>query len=349
MNNPFNISFGQIPNRYINRLTQSSQIVDTFQSENPSTNAYILTGVRGCGKTVMMTSISETIAKDESWMVVELNPEIDMLHSLAAALYSDITVRDRMVKSKIDLSVLGLGVSVENGVSIIDMDIAIRHMLENIAQLGRKLLVTVDEVTNNPNIKAFAASYQIYIRKNYPIYLLMTGLYENINSLQNDKSLTFLYRAPKLLLEPLNFTAVKTSYKKVFDTDDSIAEDMARLTRGYSFAFQVLGYLVWEKGVSALQEILPEYDQYLAEYVYDKIWSELSAKDKEIICEMASSHKTRVADIREGIGFSTSEFSVYRDRLMKKGILSSDQYGHVNLALPRFEEFVTEKNRSGYY
>ncbi len=273
----------------------------------------------------MMTKVLEAILQDESWMVVELNPEIDMFHSLAAALYSDISIRDRMLQAKIDLSVLGLGVSAENGVSVIDTDI------------------------NNPNIKAFVASYQIYIRKNYPIFLLMTGVYENINALQNDKALTFLYRAPKLMLEPLNYTAVKANYKKTFDIDDQVAEDMARLTRGYSFAFQVLGYLAWEKGVSDLEEILPEYDQYLAEYVYDKIWSELSGKDKEIVREMAATRQTRVSYIREAIGFSTPEFSVYRDRLMKKGILSSDQYGHINLALPRFGEYVTERTGANFF
>ena len=193
------------------------------------------------------------------------------------------------------------------------------------------------------------ASYQTYIRKNYPIYLLMTGLYENINALQNDKALTFLYRAPKLMLEPLNFTAIKANYKKTFNIDDREAENMAKLTKGYSFAFQVLGYLAWDRGVADLEEIMPEYDQYLAEYVYDKIWSELSGKDREIVREMAVTHQTKVTDIREGIGFSTSEFSVYRDRLIKKGILSSNQYGHINLALPRFEEYVAERSGENIY
>ena len=69
----------------------------------------------------------------------------------------------------------------------------------------------------------------------------MTGLYENIYELQNDKALTFLYRAPKLILEPLNYTAVRKSYADIFQIDLETAEKMTSLTKGYPFAYQVLG------------------------------------------------------------------------------------------------------------
>ena len=36
-------------------------------------------------------------------------------------------------------------------------------------------------------------------------------------------------------------------------------------------------------------------------------------------------------------------FSVYRDRLKRKGVIDTRQYGKIAMALPRFEEYV--KNR----
>ena len=122
------------------------------------------------------------------------------------------------------------------------------------------------------NIKIFASSFQIFLREEYPIYLLMTGLYENIYDLQNEKSLTFLYRAPKIILEPLNYTAIKSHYMRIFDINDEMADKMTLLTRGYPFAFQVLGYLYWDNRKDhTLEDIMPEYDQYLDEYVYSNI------------------------------------------------------------------------------
>lgn len=44
---------------------------------------------------------------------------------------------------------------------------------------------------------------------------------------------------------------------------------MAGLTKGYPFAFQVLGYLTWNNG-GDYNGILGEYEQYLSEFVYDK-------------------------------------------------------------------------------
>ena len=140
----------------------------------------------------------------------------------------------------------------------------------------------------------------------------MTGLYENIYDLQNDKALTFLYRAPKIMLEPLNYTAIRKNYMDIFKIEITQAEKMTELTKGYPFAFQVLGYLYWEyRADKKLEEILPEYDQYLDEYVYSKIWSELSMQDKEILTVISVTGETRVKNIRESLSMNSNLFSVY--------------------------------------
>ncbi|WP_156249801.1 hypothetical protein [Limosilactobacillus equigenerosi] len=45
-------------------------------------------------------------------------------------------------------------------------------------------------------------------------------------------------------------------------------------------------------------------------------------------------------DIRTKVGFDSSKMSVYRKRLLEKGIVVSNEYGHLILALPRFGEIV---------
>ena len=85
------------------------------------------------------------------------------------------------------------------------------------------------------------------------------------------------------------------------------------------------------------------YDQYLDEYVYSKIWAELSPKDKEILSVISESGYQSVKDIREKLDMKPELFSVYRDRLKRKGVIDTRQYGKIAMALPRFEEYV--KNR----
>ena len=341
MNNPFTLSFGQMPLQYISRIAQTNQIIDNFKAEHPSTPIYMITGVRGSGKTVMMTSIANEIKKNDNWIVIELNPLRDMLQSLAAKLYSIPQLHDLFLKAKLDFSAFGLGVSIENASPVTDIEDVLSHMLEHINRCGKRLLITVDEAVNSDNIKIFASSFQIFVRDNLPIYLLMTGLYENIYELQNDKSLTFLYRAPKITLEPLNYTAILKNYMDIFNISADDAEKMTILTKGYPFAFQVLGYLYWEyRNDKSIDDILPEYDQYLQEYVYEKIWSELSSHDRDVLTVISSCDSDRVKDIREKLGMNSQQFSVYRDRLKRKGVINTQEYGRISVALPRFAEFV---------
>lgn len=99
-------------------------------------------------------------------------------------------------------------------------------------------MITIDEVTNNDYMKVFAGSFQIFVRQDLPVFLLATGLYENIDELQNEKNLTFLFRAPKIQLKPLNQQAVMNKYKNIFQIDQDVAKQMAELTRGYHSHFR---------------------------------------------------------------------------------------------------------------
>ena len=64
------------------------------------------------------------------------------------------------------------------------------------------------------------------------------------------------------------------------------------LSKGYSFAFQVLGYFTYEHNGN-WKEAINAYKEYPFIYVYDKIWSELSGNDKRVIYGMAKSKKRK--------------------------------------------------------
>ena len=74
----------------------------------------------------------------------------------------------------------------------------LRDILEKVKEQGKKVLFIIDEIINNQYVKFFVSNFQIYITQNYPVYLVMAGLFDNISNLQNEKSLTFLYRASKI-------------------------------------------------------------------------------------------------------------------------------------------------------
>lgn len=341
MGNPFTLAFGKKPVQYVSRIVQTNRIIEDYEADPAVNQIYMVTGVRGSGKTVMMTNIAGLLSERDDWIVVELNATRDLLQSLASRLYAVPKLHECFLKAKLDFSAFGLGVTIENAAPVTDVEDMVAKMLDQIQKLGKRLLITIDEVEYSEQMKVFVSAFQIFMRQEYPIFLLMTGLYENIYELQNNKSLTFLYRAPKIILAPLNLMAVRQHYADIFQLDEESSERMAELTRGYPFAFQVLGYLYWEQRDSkTLEEILPEYDQYLEEYVYSKIWSEMSERDKEIMQRLAAGGEMRVKDLREQLGMSSEQFSVYRERLKRKGVIDTREYGKISMALPRFEEFI---------
>lgn len=341
MQNPFTLTFGKSPLEPVERPVQTNEIIEAFTADPINQQMFIITGVRGSGKTVMMTEISHRLRKKEDWVVIELNPATDLLQGTLSKLNSNRVCAGMIKSAKIDLSFFGFGVSIEGAVQITDTETAIIAILEKMKKSEKRLLITIDEVTNSEYMHVFASAFQIFVRQDLPVFLLATGLYENIDELQNEKSLTFLYRAPKIQLKPLNKRAIVNKYKSIFEIEVDQATQMADLTKGYPFAFQVLGYLTWNHH-GDYNAVRGEYEQYLSEFVYDKIWSELSQKDRMVARGIADVEGGKIKDIREHLHMETNEFNPYRKRLIKKGILSGETRGYVYFTLPLFEEYVME-------
>lgn len=339
MDNPYSLMFGKEPVQIISRTVQTEEVCNSFKANTPSQQIYMITGVRGSGKTVFMTDIQNRFSKEKDWVTVELNPAKDMLTALAAKLYNNRKITSIIKNAKINLSFYGIGVEIKGVDPITDIEIAIQRILETLKKQNKRVLITIDEATSTPEMKVFTSAFQIFVRNDLPVFLLMTGLYENINALQNDKMLTFLYRAPKINLKALNLTSIANNYRETFGINDDSSFEMARLTRGYPFAFQVLGYYTFiNKG--NYNASLDAYREYLDDYVYEKMWSEMSANDRRVVHAMAISKTGKIEEIRRLLSMEPNEFSPYRDRLIKRGLINGDERGFVRFTLPFFEQYA---------
>ena len=337
MNNPYSLVFGIEPPEHVSRIAQTNSVVDSIM--DGSQRVYMIAGVRGSGKTVFLTEIENIFRNNDEWEVIELSTERDMLNSLAAKLGSKDYLVELFKNARINLSVLGIGVEVSAPDEAADIEVTLDRMFKVLARNNKRLLVAVDEIVDNQFVREFASVFQILIRGGAPVSLIMTGLYENIDDLQNEKNLTFLHRAPKIFMEPLSIGTMAASYRKNLNVDEEESIRLAQMTRGYSYAFQVLGHFWLEK--KDKEDALVMMKQYLEEYVYDKIWSELSEKDKKIAYAIAISETKKVKDIREECNLESNEFAPYKKRLVRKGIIGDDN-GYARFALPLFDEFVRE-------
>jgi len=337
--NPYTLVFGKEPSENISRAAQMVDILDSFTADPALQQIYMITGVRGTGKTVFMTEISKELAKKNDWIIVELNSSGDMLLDLAAALASEDTLARLFQNASINLSFFGIGLEVKNSVQITSIQVALSKMFESLKKKGKKVLICIDEAVSTEHMRSFAGAFQIFVRQELPVFLIMTGLFENINNIQNEKNLTFLYRAPKVELKPLNIRTIADNYKRAFSVDDTVALDMANLTKGYSFAFQVLGYFTW-KYDGDYEKALPDFRQYLEDYVYEKIWSEMSSVDKKLAYGIANVPSGKASEIKKFLDIENNQYTPYRDRLIKRGLIDGSQYGYIRFTLPLFEDYV---------
>ena len=170
----------------------------------------------------------------------------------------------------------------------------------------------------------------------------MTGLKENVEAIINDRAATFLSRAPKIELEPLSLPNIALEYKEIFRIDTNLSIEMAKLTNGYAFAYQVLGYIFYEKKYNTINEsLIKEYDSYLWKNGYNKFWNELTKKEKDFVISMSLTKYNSKEEILNQNLISESNYSQYRKRLLEKGIITVSGFNHLSFVLPRFKEFIT--------
>ena len=338
--NPYSIMFGKEPVRNIRREKLLRQVIDDFTAPDPMMQVYMVTGVRGSGKTVFLSDAAAFFKKQEDWIVVSISSDGDILDKIISTLAAEKTLARIFQNASINLSFFGVGLEVSGAPKINNPEIALKKMLESLKRHNKRILIAIDEIIKSKEMVAFASAFQLYVRDDLPVFLLMTGLYENIEELQNVKNLTFLYRAPKLVMEPLQIRLIQEDYMQALKMEPENALEMARETKGYPYAFQLIGYFTWKNQCQYSEAVKKEWKTRLGDYAYDIIWERLSQKDRLVAYGIAKAESHRTAEVLEIIRLSHNEFNPYRKRLIKKGLVAGGSWGIVTFTLPYFDEYV---------
>lgn len=345
---PYVINFGRMPNQYIERTLLIDDIIETLNSDIVEEQAFKITGIRGTGKTVMLTAIEKEFVDDDKWIVIDLKPDSDITKELVAKLYTEIPFITSFIDANLNLSAFGIGLNVSAKSPAASLDVALDKLMREVNKKHKRVLILIDEARKTNALIDFIQEFQILIRKDYPLYLIIAGLYEDVESLENTDGLTFFYRAPKFEMTPLNIGIIKEDYKKTLKLPDDVAYELAVMTKGYAFAYQVFGRYMWaEKTKSITPLVLANVDEALATKVYDKIWSELTQKDKWYLDFISQKDVMSATELLELTKKKHSDWSVSRKRLIEKGIIDGSVRGQIILKLPRFKDYI--QNRKLYY
>ncbi len=337
--NPFSVTFGKEPKEIISRKEELSEVYGSLSEGLSNDEVFIISGARGSGKTVAMTTIGDYYREQQGWIVVDLNPEGNLLEQLASKIIDQGRMKRLFLKAEFNFSFKGLGFSLSGERPLESVSSLLSKELEHLKSKGERLLITIDEISPKQNIRIFVHEFQAFLRAKYDVYLLMTGLYQNVSSFTQQRSVTFLCRAPKIILRPLNLMAIAHSYAEIFGLDETSSAKLAKFTKGYAYAYQLLGDILFISGEHSLSEDnVRKFDETIYERAYSIIYKELSPREKAIL--MASLDDNSNKGVMEKTGMSKSQLSNYKSVLAKEGLIEERSEG-IAFALPRFKEFLS--------
>ena len=332
----------------------AEEIIESFRNEGSAKYVYKITGLRGSGKSVEYGRVIRTFKEDPGWLVYTLSAAGDAVKTLIAKLsmenFIDAKQTTTVVGSTTTVGGNAVVVSGNESVSvqktttedsrIFSEEALLTRMVETAGKKNYKILIGIDDIAKTNEMVALLSIIDSMILEGLPIYLLVTGLAENIEEFASEKHLTFFMRADAKEIKSLNRYDVVYMYQKLLSVDAEEARKIEAVSQDYAYAYQVLGSLYFSKKKNeTLEDLMPDFERILFRDSYDLIWKSLSETDKELVRCIYKSGTGRTEDIK-ALMKHPAGYPVYRDRLINKHVVDGDTRGRLTIRLPRFDRFI---------
>ncbi|MDR2832594.1 MAG: ATP-binding protein [Streptococcaceae bacterium] len=345
--NPFNPSFGERPERFIGREQIISNFVKSLKNPNSPWKTSIITGIRGSGKTAILADITKEFAQDKSVITVSMDASDNLLEDALSRLYYKLpkTIVEEL-SGTIEFSFLGMKAGIQqngqNMPSFLDnFSYQLMQMLKILQKKEIKVLFLIDEIQRHTGqMRTFASTYQILKREGFQVYMMMAGLPQALSDVLNDDLLTFLNRAKRVQLENIPVNIVTIDYMQAFqkrnlNLSEHFFEQAAQATLGYPYLMQLIGYYLWENADDemndlALKKAIIQAKEEVFQNVADIMFRALSENDQAFLFHMVQdTNFSTIKDIQKRFGESKGYVGVYRKRLIDVGVI--EVLGHGKL------------------
>lgn len=354
--NPFMPSFRRIPPMVLDQRSVMDNYLLRLNLGDAKYQTSLVYGVRGSGKTVFLLNVQRNFEKEKKHYFVRLNlGQGNLLFQLLSNLQEiSGTNWSEILKSVQEINILGNSISFQDAQNDVPINysVVLQKLLTKFKARGISILVGIDEIEVSDDICSFASVYQTLIGQDLDISLIMTGLPSRISELQHEKTLTFLLRSNRIYLKPLDKISIRENYASAFEKggkkiDPLVLDRLVDSVRGYAYAFQTIGYYAWDQSEDYIDSsiadgALASAKSDLYQNAYEKLYTEVSDKDRELLDVIASAKKEKVP-----ISFLLDKFdnrknylSVYRARLLDDQLIFVPERGYVSLALPFFADFI---------
>jgi len=361
---PYSLRSGKSPHYLLGRsqaiATIKSNLADPVGDEHGN---LLFTGIRGIGKTVMLTEASK-LAAQVGWLVLDsyLTDE-----GLMTRLHRGLNRFAGGKKTKrtgggFTAFAANANTSVETESPDLNFSDRVQAILEEKHAPG--ILITVDEVHSTAGraqaeLREYGNEIQLLHRRNLPVMSIMAGLPGGIDALLKDEDeqrnrtgATFLRRAVRYPLSSIDLDEIWAAYSDAAKKSGKLVgpkvlDMMAEATQGYPYLFQLIGQRVWLSSSTIIDEEMATAGiesaiRRLGSAVLDPSLEDLSDLDRSFLLAMAKDDKrSKMQDIATRMHISSQQATNYKRRLVKAEMVVDD-YGYANFTMPYMRERLRE-------
>lgn len=365
MPNPFKPSFGVSPPLLAGRDELIQDFMDAF-GDGPGAGgrATLYTGARGAGKTVMLNAVEDEV-RQQGWLVVSETATPGIVGRLQQSRLPELlrdfdpaAVRRRMTGITGPLSSGGITwETLEPHVAKADLRSQITLLTDLLAENETGLMLTLDEIHQSQidELREIAAVVQHAFREERELVFVAAGLSSSVSDLLSDDVLTFLRRAERHHIGPVEFDEARRALRDpIVDAGRKVGADaldvMAEGTLGYPFLIQLVGSHCWRENQSSDEITVADAEagvasagRRLGTLVHAPALADISQVDKTFLLAMAEDdERSKMADIIDRLGRDKSYANRYRSRLIDAELIVAAGHGYVDFALPGLRAYLRE-------
>ncbi|MDR1796804.1 MAG: ATP-binding protein [Clostridiales Family XIII bacterium] len=351
----FNPRFGLKPDLFIGRTAIIDRILDAQDSTNSPYRTTFVTGIRGSGKTSLLSDIAIEF-EQRGELVVSVSETDDML----AAIIDQLLLKSRSSARKISgisASALGFsfGVTLSENAQTHSFRGALGKILSALKKHKTSPVILIDEASGETAaLREFASTYQLLAREGLDMLVVAAGLPKSVSKVLTERALTFLQRAGRIKLDPLPMDEIVDSYLKVFSQKDpavpyDLVKSLSAQTFGFPYLYQLIGYYVTELSDARIDHTVAanavsRARELFFENVLAMLLRDTTEKERDFLFAMLEdAQDSAFGDIANRMGVSKGYAVKYRQRLLDAMLVESAGYGKLRFSPPMFAEFLAQE------
>jgi hypothetical protein len=380
--NPFSPGAGAPPPELAGRdtiLEQARVLLGRVREGRPE-KSFLMTGLRGVGKTVLLNEMERMATRDgyrtvfiEAYedkplallLISQLRRTLFDLNRLAGAgdkVRRAIAVLKSFiggVKVTVGDVEFGLDIEPERGAADSgDLEIDLPNLFAAVGAAAKErrsaVALLIDEIQylRSAELSALIMAMHKMQQRQAPLLLVGAGLPILPGMAGESKSYAErLFSFPDIgpLSEDESVRAIKEPIEAAGEAIEASAlQEIYRLTQGYPYFLQEWGYQAWNHAQSSpitvrmVQETTLDVERRLDENFFRVRFNRLTPREKKFLRAMAQlgAGPYRTADIADALNVKITTLGPVRASLIKKGMIYSPAHGDMAFTVPIFDEFM---------